>query len=181
MKKFVAGLLVGLLISTTAVFGAGVIKSAQYNTNKVIFNGETLALNQPLISVVEEGSSNASNYMPVRAVLEGMGYTVNWDDTQKAVVVDSPKSSAVPESVTSNNNLQSTQQTSETWLKGEDIGIKYGLTMGPTKTGNGIRIEKNDILIIESPYENPPLCKLINGKLHFNEAEFLKLYHAAGF
>lgn len=77
-------------IGITTVFGAGGIKSALFNTNKVILDGKILNLNgQQMISVVKDGERNASNYMPVRGVLEAMGYKVDWDSSRSAVVVSS--------------------------------------------------------------------------------------------
>ncbi len=87
LKSFVAGIMVGA-IGLTTVFAAGSIKTATFNENQVIYNGQTLSLSQPMVSVVKEGEKNASNYMPVRAVLEAMGYTVDWDSSRNAVVVN---------------------------------------------------------------------------------------------
>jgi len=85
------GIIIGIVLSVaTTVFAAGVIKSAVYNSNKVIFDGEELELAMPLISVTEEETPNSfSNYMPVRAVLEAMGYTVGWDGDTNSVTVSS--------------------------------------------------------------------------------------------
>ena len=87
LKSFVAGIIVGV-IGLTTVFAAGSIKTAIFNENQVIYNGQTLSLSQPMVSVVKEGEKNASNYMPVRAVLEAMGYAVDWDSSRNAVVIN---------------------------------------------------------------------------------------------
>lgn len=87
LKSFVAGIVVGA-IGLTTVFAAGSIKSATFNENQVIYNGQALSLSQPMVSVVKEGEKNASNYMPVRAVLEAMGYIVDWDGSRNAVVIN---------------------------------------------------------------------------------------------
>jgi len=91
MKEYLKGLVTGIVIGAiglTTVFAAGSIKTATFNENQVIYNGQTLSLSQPMISVVKEGEKNVSNYMPVRAVLESMGYTVDWDSSKNAVVID---------------------------------------------------------------------------------------------
>ncbi|MFV0470265.1 MAG: hypothetical protein ACK5MK_15255, partial [Dysgonomonas sp.] len=65
MKKFISGLLVGLLISSTVVFGANIIKSAEYNTTKIVFDGNELDVStQPMVSIQEEGVDGVRNYMP---------------------------------------------------------------------------------------------------------------------
>lgn len=87
LKWFVAGVMVGAIGLTTA-FAAGSIKTATFNDNQVIYNGQALTLSQPMVSVVKEGEKNVSNYMPVRAVLEAMGYTVDWDSSRNAVIIN---------------------------------------------------------------------------------------------
>lgn len=91
MKEYLKGIATGVVIGVvglTTAFAAGSIKTATFNENQVIYNGQTLTLSQPMVSVVKEGEKNASNYMPVRAVLEAMGYTVDWDSSKNAVVIN---------------------------------------------------------------------------------------------
>ena len=91
MKEYLKGIATGVVIGVvglTTAFAAGSIKTATFNENQVIYNGQTLTLSQPMVSVVKEGEKNASNYMPVRAVLEAMGYTVDWDSSRNAVVIN---------------------------------------------------------------------------------------------
>jgi len=81
----VVALCVGGASASSAPSG---ISSAEFNENKVLYNGEELDLSsQPMISVVNEGEVYFSNYMPVRAVLERMGYKVDWDDETNTVMV----------------------------------------------------------------------------------------------
>ena len=101
MKKFVAGLLCGMLLSSVALFGASTIKSAEFNSNKVVFDGKALDLSAaPMISVIKEGETAIVNYMPVQAILGQMGYDVTWDGAAKTVIIntkapasDSPRNS----------------------------------------------------------------------------------------
>ena len=86
LKGFVAGVLV-MAVGMGTAYAAGGIQTAEFNSNKVSFNGKQLELSQPMISVVKEGDANASNYMPVRAVLEAMGYQVDWDSQNNTVVI----------------------------------------------------------------------------------------------
>lgn len=91
MKEYLKGVVTGIVIGVvglTTAFAAGNIKSATFNENQVIYNGQALTLSQPMVSIVKEGEKNASNYMPVRAVLEAMGYTINWDSSRNAVVIE---------------------------------------------------------------------------------------------
>lgn len=89
-RMFVMGLLAGLLIlAGSAVFAANIISSAEFNETRVIFDDEILELPMPMVSVILEGGGNISNFMPVRGVLEAMGYTVGWDGEANAVIVSS--------------------------------------------------------------------------------------------
>ncbi|MCL2397972.1 MAG: copper amine oxidase N-terminal domain-containing protein [Defluviitaleaceae bacterium] len=88
VKIFVMGLVAGMLLVGTTVFAAGAIASAAFNANRVIFDGDELDLDMPLVSIVTEANPDFfSNYMPVRAVLEAMGYEVDWDGANNAVLV----------------------------------------------------------------------------------------------
>lgn len=90
-KSFVAGIIIAT-VGVSAVFAAGGIKSASFNSYKVILDGKELDLGgQQMISVVKDGEQDASNYMPVRGVLEAMGYKAEWDGQGKAVIVTSPQ------------------------------------------------------------------------------------------
>jgi len=105
MKKFkiakllVVGFVLGFLLMGTTILATGTIRSATFNSNIVIFNGTQLNLDMPLISVVlEESPDFSSNYMPVRAVLEAMGYTVGWDGENSAILITSPVAGTDPTS-----------------------------------------------------------------------------------
>lgn len=93
MKSAVKGFVLGAVVATvgvSGVFAAASIKSAGFNQNSVIFNGQKLDMGtQAMISVVLDGETDASNYMPVRGVLTAMGFDVKWDGAQKAVIVSS--------------------------------------------------------------------------------------------
>lgn len=87
IKALVIGLLIGAM-GVTAAFAAGGIKSAEFNANSVSYNGTNLDLSAaPMISVVKDGEEYFSNYMPVRAVLEQLGFTVDWDDATGTVLI----------------------------------------------------------------------------------------------
>ncbi len=95
MKNGIKGFIVGLFVSVVGVataFASGGIRTAEFNSNKVIFNGKQLDLSsQQLISVVKDGESSVSNYMPVRAVLEQMGYNVGWDSPTNSITISHNK------------------------------------------------------------------------------------------
>ena len=81
-KGFFIGIILGIICVFSVVYAAdniAKIKSAGYNDSAVFFNGEKMDLNgKSLISVINEGEDNLTNYMPLRAVLESLGYGVVW-------------------------------------------------------------------------------------------------------
>ena len=88
----ITGIIIGAMLATTITAIAANILSADYNENKVIYDGQELQLDRPMISVVDDEMAGGAfaNYMPVRAVLEAMGYAVVWDGANNAVIVTTP-------------------------------------------------------------------------------------------
>lgn len=96
MKKFVSGLLVGIIImSMVTGFAAGVIKSAVFNQEiKLEVDGNPISTD--LVTVVLQGQVNGSNYVSARALAEAMSGTVTWDGVNKKILVSTcPKGTAV--------------------------------------------------------------------------------------
>lgn len=91
VKSMLAGFFVGIaVIGTTFAAGSG-IQSAVFNTTKVTLDGNVIPLQSSLISITLDGQKNASNYMPLRELLESLGYAVEWDGTTDTVKLSSPK------------------------------------------------------------------------------------------
>ena len=99
LKTLAAGMIIGVVLTIGAtVFATEVILSATYNENTVIYNGVELELSSPLISIVNESTPQfASNYMPVKAVLEAMGYEVGWSEADRAISITSSEPEPTPE------------------------------------------------------------------------------------
>jgi len=86
MKKFLSGVVIGAIITTSVLAFAATIKKAEYNDTTISLNGEKLVLDQQFVSITsEENPDFFSNYMPLRAVLETLGYDVEWDNDTKNV------------------------------------------------------------------------------------------------
>ena len=88
MKKgFLAGIILGIICVFSIAYATGYavgnaagIRSVEYNDTSIFFNGEEIDLGERrLISVIPEGETYMTNYMPVRAVLESLGYGVAWE------------------------------------------------------------------------------------------------------
>lgn len=83
-KSLIIGLIIGS-IGITTVFAAGGIKSAAFSNAKVTLNGVEISLSNSLVSIVKDDEEDAKLYMPVRELLENLGYTVNWDGAEASV------------------------------------------------------------------------------------------------
>lgn len=90
MKEFIAGLIIGS-IGITSVFGASFIKSAEYKSYDISLNGEKISISEPFISVTDTNDS-AKVYMPVREILEALGYTVSLYDKSNTINIVNDKS-----------------------------------------------------------------------------------------
>jgi len=86
IKVVAAGLMAVLMMSTSAVYAAPVLRDAYFNQNGVVFNGVELELSQPLVSIYRDNDP-LRNYMPVRDVLEAMGFVVDFDAATGKVLV----------------------------------------------------------------------------------------------
>lgn len=96
LKSAAAGFLAGVLVIGTAFAAGSGIQSATFNATKVSLDGKVLPLQNPLVSIVKAGEKNASNYMPLRELLESMGYTVEWDGGANMVCLTSPDTVITP-------------------------------------------------------------------------------------
>lgn len=88
MKKFVCGLLVGIILTMgVTVSAVPEIKSAVFSPDiKLVVNGKTL--DTQIVSVVKTGEVNMTNYVPARALSEALGATVTWDGANRTINVD---------------------------------------------------------------------------------------------
>lgn len=98
MKKFVCGLLVGIMLTMgVTVSAVPEIKSAVFSPDiKLVVNGKTL--DTQIVSVVKTGEVNMTNYVPARALSEALGATVTWDGKERVISVntESKEVSATP-------------------------------------------------------------------------------------
>ena len=88
MKKFVCGLLVGIILTMgVTVSAVPEIKSAVFSPDiKLVVNGKTL--DTQIVSVVKSGEVKMTNYVPARALSEALGATVTWDGANRTINVD---------------------------------------------------------------------------------------------
>ena len=99
MKKFILGFLTCLLLSTTVVYGASIIKASYFNdTLKLAINGSQADVK--FVTVELEGEQYGRNYVSVADFVKalndkaGLNATVDFDSKTKTILVESKVESA---------------------------------------------------------------------------------------
>jgi len=115
MKKFISGILVGIILMLTlTTFAAGAVKEAWFNKEiKLEVDGKTV--NTDIVTFVLGGAVNGTNYVSARALAEALGAKVEWDGKNKKI------------SVTSKDNINTVEQTAEYKYVGSAESNKYHL------------------------------------------------------
>jgi cellulosome anchoring protein cohesin region len=72
MKKFISGIIVGVLISSTVAFAASYV--ANPAGFKVLVNGKEFTSDPPAMVI------NDRTYLPLRAIGDALGVPVNWNE-----------------------------------------------------------------------------------------------------
>lgn len=151
MKKFISGLIIGLVLATaTSVMAAGGIL-AQFEDFNLVVNGQVKVLQtKPLVY-------NGTSYLPVREIANLVGYNVTYKADSRTielntstVPVDLPKTSTVQD-ITDPNNSFVIQQNGKWYARGRWIveviedkhpGTVSGFTpKGALRLTNGTNIQ----------------------------------------
>lgn len=146
MKQFIAGLIIGS-ISVTSVIAASNIKSTEYKNYDIALNGEKINISESFISITDN-NNNAKIYMPVREVLESLGYTVSMYDKSNTI------------NIVNNKNYYNIIQNQNNKSNNVVIDLKNRNTFSMTETGN-FYAKDNQILKLQIDAE------LINGSVDF--------------
>jgi hypothetical protein len=78
VKKFISGLIIGMMITSAMTgFAVSKIKNAYFNP-AVNLRIDGKGINTEIITVIKDGQVNGSNYVSARALAEAMGGTVTW-------------------------------------------------------------------------------------------------------
>jgi len=92
MKRFISGLLTGIALALLfCVFTAGIIAQAFFNDAiKIVVDGKQLDVSP--VTVILKGEVNGTSYVAARAVAEALGARVDWDGTNKRMIITSQAS-----------------------------------------------------------------------------------------
>lgn len=116
LKSIVCGILIGVLGVTTVIASSG-IKSAEFKDYKLILNGTEVALSQPIISVIKEGTYDEVNYIPMRDVADIMGLDLGINIDTNSIILNGNVNSnpKLKENITNkkNNLLNTTESKSK--------------------------------------------------------------------
>lgn len=146
-KSFIAGIIVGGMCMTA--FAGGIISSAEYKSYDINLNGENVISNAELVSVLEKNSNNMKLYMPVRDVLEELGYTVEWDKNNSTVNI-----------VNSSNYYGKNNYDTKDSASNQVINLKNRNTFNMSESGN-FYAKDNQVLKLQID------ANLINGSVDF--------------
>ena len=182
MKKFVAGVLVGLMISSGVAFASGaqeVIQAILSKDFKMTWNGAAF---EPIDPVSDQRVYpivyNDRTYIPARFIAEKAGVTVNWDSSTKTVIFTSgatqpqPTPTPAPQATPEPTPQPTVAPTPEPTPTPKAQGVTFSRNMDVRKLieGKNIIIDKTSInpdgtMIItgntiggETAYTSEPVC-----------------------
>ncbi|MDR1688118.1 MAG: copper amine oxidase N-terminal domain-containing protein [Clostridiales bacterium] len=164
---------------------AGTVSKAEYNATKVIFDGNELQLSAALISIVDEAALGFTvNYMPVRAVLEGMGYGVEWSEAENAIRLTSQVSEEViAEPVALRDMFPKLEAQGFTVdVISEDGRVEIILTAdGKTATVFAPPMGETMAKVVCGSEETTLAFVIVDGSSFVNEADFMTALAEVGF
>lgn len=140
MKKFILGLITGLLLSTMTVSFAASKLTAYFNPD-VKINIDGVPLKAEIVSVDE----TQKNYAPVRDVAEALGATVTWNQETKSIDIISKESEV---SVVSNTAVNQVQYDYKTKLPINAEFVTYKNIENAVKYNDIIYISSDDFRAI---------------------------------
>lgn len=86
MKKYLSGLLTGIIITLTiSTFATTAIKEAYFNNEIKIVDSSKGQLNTEIVTVVKDGDTSGRNYVSVADLSSALGKTVTWDGSTKTI------------------------------------------------------------------------------------------------
>lgn len=163
MKKFLSGLLTGIILAATLP------ALAQQSSIKLIVNGKEVPCYPPPQMI------NNRVFVPIRFVAEAIGANVNWDGERNAVVITSSQSSLGP--IQSSQSADARSKTSDSQLIRAKLNEKVAL-------GN-VEVVVKEIAYYDSPitvkgiiFEKQPGMRLASVTLEITTLKLPELPHS---
>jgi hypothetical protein len=179
MKKFISGLILGLLIATASVVAANSEVIAKFTSFNFVVNGESKQLEtQPVVV-------NGSSYLPVRELSNLLGYDVTYKADTKTIELN-------VNSNTSSTDLSGTGETdgaSYEWVSYITLAEEYDLSVTTTNSTNTMTISNGEVTVdIQMPNfktdgQTATLetdlgkidAMMINGRTHFRYSDMTNI------
>lgn len=154
MKKFIAGLIVGLMLSSTAVFASNSI-SATFGSFNFLVNGQAKTVaTQPIVY-------NNTSYLPVREISTMLGYDVDYQaDTKTIKLSNTPK----PSSVDSTTNIANTNSDASNLISANDLYKIYKVELSNLNGKDPVTLKYNGKKITTTDF------KVINSIVYFDKS-----------
>lgn len=162
MKKFIAGIVTGLVLASTIAFAVSYV--AEPATFKVMVNGKEFNSDPP--ALVVEGRT----YLPLRAIGDALGVPVEWNADLNQAEVGNSKNATVPE--TNNysranpapiNTVQQYTKTSE-WFDEDNYTVSIRV-MEVVRGEKAYEALKSKLKIYPEADEG---CEYVNAKIAFS-------------
>ncbi len=129
MKKFLCGLIIGVIIASSASAFAG-------QALRLVVNGEDITAQAAPIII------DGRTLVPARALAEKLGATVTWDGVNGTVVVK--------------KEVQPEMQIDENYIRARDLHDTYGISFRVLEDYKGFQLTLNDksLVINQEDYKN---------------------------
>ena len=142
MKKFVCGLLVGIMLTLgITTYAIPEIKEAKFSPDiALVVNGERL--DTEIVSVVTTDKPGyMTNYVPARALAESLGATVTWNGKERVISVDTVQ-------LGEKTTAQSTSEKSSVNIQLPSVIDVYGTkAVNGLETKNALKAKGYDIVV----------------------------------
>ncbi len=94
-KSLIIGIVIGVMIAGSSVFAitGAIQKTLEYNDIKITLNGQEILPTDANGTYVEPFTIDGTTYLPVRAIGNALGLSVDWNDETKTVILGKDTSS----------------------------------------------------------------------------------------
>nr|WP_315022875.1 stalk domain-containing protein [uncultured Aminipila sp.] len=173
MKKFIAGLIVGLMFTSTVSFASQGI-SATFGNFNFLVNGQAKSINtQPIVY-------NGTSYLPVREISSMLGYNVDYQsDTRTIKLTNSPQDNSNTNTVKGDSKefviLNELFKISDISASCDGKVLTLIKSSSPKKITFDIPSTKDGIYTINTDYGTLDL-KMVNGAVYLKADEVINLF-----
>lgn len=156
MKKFIAGLVIGLMFTSTVSFAANQDISAVLTDFNFIVNGQAKALStRPIVY-------NGTSYLPVREISNLLGYDVSYSDETRTITLTTQ---AKPDLISSDENTTDLTDL----IYSRDLYDHYGVEISNVDGLNPVTLEYNGRTYITDDFV------IIDARMYFHKDILEKL------